>query len=196
MLLHQYTYSISIGLCLSGIQLEGKQGQAEAIAYLSKTVNLLWYCSTTNWTFDKNVPSEKQEEATQKKHFNAVLLIFWGCLNNYFTDVVSMVAITPSKRAPCYQWGQQSVLCLHWGDNTLTPNSVNQPSGFLSNGKDSQMKSSMFCMPILCTTLGSQAAHRKQTLKQTELFIQVYTLFGMHVLFWLRDHSLCVMVNH
>lgn len=68
----------------------------------------------------------KQEEP-KWKNLNVVLLIFWGCLNNYLADVVSKAAITPGRRAPQYQWGQQSVHCLRWGDNTLTPNSV-QPA--------------------------------------------------------------------
>lgn len=102
----------------------------------------------------------KQEEP-KRKNFNAVLLIFWGCLNNYLADVVSKAAITPGRRAPHYQWGQQSVLCFRWGDNTLTPNSVNQPSGFLSNGKDSQIKTTMFCMPVTMCHTGESGSPSK-----------------------------------
>lgn len=103
-----------------------------------------------------------------------------------------MAAITPGRRALHYQWGQQSVLCLHWGDNTLTPNSVNQPSGFLSNGKDSQIKSSMFCMPVTVCHTGESGAHRKQTLGQMELFIQLYTLFGRSMSFLIaRPFAVC-----
>lgn len=134
-------------------------------------------CDTAAPQIEHLIKKMKQEEA-KRKNFNIVLLIFWGCLNNYLADVVSMAAITLGRRARHYQWGQQSVLCLRWGDNTLTPNSVNQPSGFLSNGKAHISKAQCSACLSLCATLGSQAAHWKQTLGQTELFIQLYTLFG------------------
>lgn len=127
----------------------------------------------------KSAP-EKYEEA-KRKNFNVVLLIFRGCLNNYLADVVSMAAITPGRRALHYQWGQQSVPCLHWGDNTQTPNSFNQPSGFLSNRKDSQIKSSCSACPSPCAALGS---HRKQTQGRTELLIQLHALFGGRTSFY------------
>lgn len=113
-----------------------------------------------------------------------------------------MAAITPGRRALHYQWGQQSVLCLRWGDNTLTPNSVNQPSGFLSNGKNSQIESLMFCMPVPVWHTEDSDAHEKQTLGQMELFIQLYTLFGGCMSFsdyeticcvsrWITNFELC-----
>lgn len=58
-----------------------------------------------------------------------------------------MAAITPGIRALYYQWEQQSALSLCQGDNTPTPNSVKQPLGFSSNGKDSKIKNLVFCMP-------------------------------------------------
>lgn len=70
-------------------------------------------------------------------------------------------------------------LCAFTGEITLTPNSVSQPSGFLSNGKDSQIKSSVLCMPV--TERHAEGVRRpveKQTHGKTELFIQLYTLFG------------------
>ena len=124
-----------------------------------------------------NVASEKQEEA-KWKHFNVVLLIFWGCLNNYEDDVVSMAAITPDKRALPYQWGQQSVLCLHRGDNILTPNSVIQPSGFLSNGKDSQIKRSVFCMLVTMCHTGDLGSQSKANTGADGFIYFALTLFG------------------
>lgn len=167
------------------------------IALWSKAVNLLWRRGTTNWTFDrKNVAPEKQEEATQT-HFNVVFLIFWGCRNNYLADVVSMAAITPGKRALHYQWEQQSVLCLCLGDNTPTPNSVKQPSGFLSNGKDSQIKSSMFCRPVTgCHTGELGSPSKANTGTDRVVYSALHFVWWPHVLFWLRDHLLSVRVNH
>lgn len=108
-----------------------------------------------------------------------------------------MAAITPGKRAPHYQWGQQSVLCLRWGDNTLTPNSVNQPLGFLSNGKDSQIKSSMFCMPVtVFHTGGSGSPSKANTGADGVVYSALHFVWWVHVLFWLRDHLLCVVVDH
>lgn len=138
----------------------------------------------------------KQEEAKQT-NFNVVLFIFWHCLNNYLADVVSMAAITPDRRALHYQWVQQSVPCLRWGDNTQTLNSVNQPLGFLSNGKDSQIKSSMFCMPVtVCQTGESSSPSKANTGADGVVYSAIYFVWWVHVLFWLRDHLLCVMVNH
>lgn len=47
------------------------------------------------------------------------------------------------------------------GEITLTPNSVNQPSGFLSNGKDSEIKTSMFCMPVTMCHTGESGSPSK-----------------------------------
>lgn len=112
-----------------------------------------------------------------------------------------MAAITPGKRAPRYQWGQQSVLCLCWGDNTLTPNSVNQPSGFSSNGKDSQIKSfdvlhARHCAPRRGSWRrrgGAAPSSKANTGADGScLFSSTLCVVGVHVLFWLRDHLLCV----
>lgn len=115
-----------------------------------------------------------------------------------------MAAITPGRRALHYQWGQQSVLSLRWGDNTLTSNSVNQPSGFWAMGETHKSKSCKCsaCMS-LCATLGP-TPHRKQTLGQMELFIQLYTLFGRCMSFsdweticclswWITDFELSLL---
>lgn len=45
-------------------------------------------------------------------------------------------------------------------------------------GKTHKSKPQCSACLSLCATLGSRAAHRKQTLGQMELFIQLYTLFG------------------
>lgn len=140
----------------------------------------------------KNVAPENQDEA-ERKNFNVVFLIFWGCLNNYLADVVSMAAITPGRRAPHYQWGQQSALCLRWGDNTLTPNSVNQPSGFLSNGRDSQIKKlnvlhARHCVP----RWGVGRPSKANTGADGVVYSALHFVWWAHVLFWL----LCVTVNH
>lgn len=49
---------------------------------------------------------------------------------------------------------------------------------FWAMGKTHKSKAQCSACPSLCARLGSQAAHQKQTLGQTELFIQLYTLFG------------------
>lgn len=146
-----------------------------------------------NWTFDKqNVAQEKKEEA-ELKHFNVVLLIFWGCLNNYLADVVSMAAIPPGKRALHYQWGQQSVLCLLQGDNT---NSVNHPWGFLSNGKDSQIKSSVFCTPITtCHTAELDNALQTYTGADRVVYSAIHFVWWVHALFLFRNNLLYVLMN-
>lgn len=67
--------------------------------------SLLGY-NKANCTFNR-------KRSKRRKHFNVVLLNFWGCLNNYLADVISKAAITAGRRALHYQWGQQTRLRLN-----------------------------------------------------------------------------------
>ena len=61
---------------------------------------------------------------------------------------------------------------------TLSTNSVHQPPGFMCNRKTHKSKPQCSACLSLCATPGSKGAHRKQTLRQMELFIQLYALVG------------------
>lgn len=138
----------------------------------------------------KDVARENQEEAKETYFF-----CFWGCLNNYLADVVSMAAITPGRRARHHQWGQQSALGLLWGDNTPAPNSVKQPSGFLSNGKDSQIKSSTFCKFVIASHAGESGRLSKANNGADRVVYSVlYFVWWLHA-FWLKHHPSCVKMN-
>lgn len=87
------------------------------------------------WSYYRDLRLEKREKP-QAKHVNVVFLIFQGCQNNYFRWCGFY---------GCYYTGQTwsalqmraaiSLSAFHWRDNTLAPNSVNQPPGSLSDGR-------------------------------------------------------------
>lgn len=76
---------------------------------------------------------------------------------------------------------------------TLTPNSVNHPSGFLSNGKDLQIKSSVFCMPIsVCHTAELDSPLKTNTGADSRVvYSATYTLVGSCSFLIERQFAVC-----
>lgn len=138
------------------------------------------------WSYYRDLRLEKREKP-QAKHVNVVFLIFQGCQNNYFRWCGFY---------GCYYTGQTwsalqmraaiSLSAFHWRDNTLAPNSVKQPPGSLSYGRDSQIKGSMLyilCMLVTLDHTGESVqsedplAANIQKPHQTAMFIQLCACF-------------------
>lgn len=116
-----------------------------------------------------------------------MLLIFWGCLNNYLADVISKAAITPGRRALHYQWGQQMRLRFN---EKIRQELLIQSTAFwlLEQRKDSQITASISCVPVAVCCSGDLASSSRANTEPdgtaSDGFTELLDQIGMFVRHW------------